>query len=63
MGVNPFPSDLIYAVWAGPVVKTGYQSSTHYSHYSFLATVEQNWGLEPFTSNDVQWPGMFDLFK
>jgi len=62
-GVNPFPSDWIYAVWAGPLVKTGYQSSTHYSQYSFLATIEQNWGLRPFTSNDVNWPSMFEFFK
>ena len=62
-GVNPFPADWIYAVWAGSVAKTGYRSSTHYSHYSFVATIEQNWGLKPFTSNDVQWPSMFDSFK
>ena len=62
-GVNPFPSDYIYAVWAGPLVKVGFQSKTHYSHYSFLATIEQNWGLKPFTSNDVQWPSMFEFFK
>lgn len=62
-GVNPFPADWIYAVWAGPHVKTGYQSTTHYSQYSFLATIEQNWGLRPFTSNDVNWPSMFEFFK
>lgn len=62
-GVNPFPSDWIYAAWAGPLVKTGYRSYTHYSQYSFLATVEQNWGLAPFTSNDVNWPSMFEFFK
>jgi hypothetical protein len=62
-GVALFPSDWIYAVWAGPLVKTGYQSSTHYSQYSFLATIEQNWGLRPFTANDVQWPSMFEFFN
>ncbi|MDA4124751.1 MAG: alkaline phosphatase family protein [Thaumarchaeota archaeon] len=62
-GVNPYPSDLIYAVWAGPHVKTGYRSSVQYSQYSFLATIEQNWGLHPFTSNDVNAPSMFEFFN
>src|SRR3989454_764521 len=29
----------IYTVWAGPVVKTAYTSSTAYSHYSVLSTI------------------------
>ncbi|MDV3278105.1 MAG: alkaline phosphatase family protein [Nitrososphaerales archaeon] len=57
-----YPSDWVYAVWAGPVAKRGYQSFTHYTHYSFLSTIEQNWGLHPFTSNDVNAPSMMEFF-
>jgi hypothetical protein len=61
-GTAPYPSDWVYALWAGPVVKTGYKSYTLYSQYSFLSTMEQNWGLHPFTSNDVNAPSMLEFF-
>lgn len=61
-GVDQYPSDFVYAVWAGPVVKTGYRSATFYTHYSFLSTIEQNWGLAPFTSNDVRAQPMMEFF-
>jgi phosphatidylinositol-3-phosphatase len=43
-----YPSDYVTTIWAGPVVKTHYKSSTQYSHYSLLKTIEANWGLQPF---------------
>jgi len=52
----------IYTVWAGPVVKTAYTSSTAYSHYSVLSTIESNWNLPPLTSNDQNAPNMNEFF-
>lgn len=62
-GTAQYPSDWIYAIWAGPVVKKGYVSSTHYTQYSFLSTIEQNWGLHPITVNDVNAPPMMEFFN
>jgi hypothetical protein len=62
-GTAQYPSDWIYAVWAGPVVKKGYVSSTYYTQYSFLSTIEQNWGLHPITVNDVNAPPMMEFFN
>jgi phosphatidylinositol-3-phosphatase len=62
-GTAQYPSDWIYAVWAGPLVKKGYVSTTHYTQYSLSATIEQNWGLHPLTSNDVSAPPMFEFFS
>jgi len=44
--------DCVYAVWAGPQVKRGYMCGASYTHYSFLSTLEWNWGLQNLTSND-----------
>ncbi|HZY46795.1 MAG TPA: alkaline phosphatase family protein [Candidatus Bathyarchaeia archaeon] len=55
--------DCVYALWAGPQVKRGYQCNTAYSHYSFLATLEWNWGLASLTSNDGSAHPMTELFK
>jgi phosphatidylinositol-3-phosphatase len=60
---NQYPSDWVYAVWAGPLVKSGYRSTTHYSQYSILSTLEENWGIHPFTGNDVNAAAMMDVFK
>jgi hypothetical protein len=54
--------DCVYAVWAGPQVKRGYVCNTRYSHYSFLATLELNWGLQNLTSNDGSANPMTQLF-
>ena len=35
----------VYFVVAGPGAKASYTSSIHYTHYSLLATIENNWGL------------------
>jgi len=47
-GHYSYPSDYVTSIWAGPIVKTQYQSSTQYSHYSLLKTIEANWGLQQF---------------
>src|SRR2546425_136229 len=52
----------IFTVWAGPVVKTAYTSSTAYSHFSVLSTIESNWNLPPLTSNDQNAPNMNEFF-
>src|SRR6266567_1502270 len=45
-------TDYVPTIWAGPVAKTGYQSSNQYDHYSMLKTIETSWGLSSLTSND-----------
>src|SRR5207247_8212025 len=52
----------IYAVWAGPVAKTGFVSSYGYTHFSVLATIESNWNMTPLTSNDRDAPHMGEFF-
>jgi len=54
--------DCVYAVWAGPQVKRGYMCGTGYSHYSFLSTLEWNWGLKNLTSNDGLARPMSEFF-
>jgi acid phosphatase len=62
-GSATYPNDLLYAVWAGPAVKTSFVSSAAYSHYSFLATIEANWGLPSLTANDQAAAPMTEAFK
>ena len=62
-GTCPIGSgDCVYAVWAGPQVKQGYMCGASYSHYSFLSTLEWNWGLDNLTSNDGSARPMNELF-
>jgi len=64
-GVNTCPSghgDCIYAVWAGPQVRRGFTSDTSYTHYSFLSTIEWNWGLYNLTSYDGSARPMNEFF-
>jgi len=58
-----YPNDYLYSVWAGPVVKTNFVSTTAYSHYSPLATIEANWGLPSLTDNDKKATPMMEVFK
>ncbi|TMI53536.1 PKD domain-containing protein [Candidatus Bathyarchaeota archaeon] len=51
------------AIWAGPVVKTKFQSSKSYNHYSVLTTLETAWGLPPLTSEDSSASAMTEFFK
>jgi hypothetical protein len=58
-----YPSDLIYAVWAGPVVKKAFLSTSFHSHYSISATLEANWGLPPINGNDSAAATMMEVFQ
>jgi len=40
----------------------GFRSSTTYSHYSLLSTIEQAWGLTALTSNDAAANPLSDFF-
>jgi len=66
-GCRPSPcsgstNDFVYASWAGPVVKQAYVGTGSYNHYSFLKTVETNWGLSSLTSNDANASPMTEFF-
>jgi acid phosphatase len=58
-----FPSDYVFTVLSGPVVKTNYRSSEQYSHYSLLNTIETAWGLQNLTANDDGTNTMQEFFK
>jgi hypothetical protein len=60
--LNGSSQDCVYAVWAGPGVKTNFQSSNQYNHYSFLKTLETNWRLPPLTTNDGNTTPMTEFF-
>jgi phosphatidylinositol-3-phosphatase len=60
--VNGSSQDCVYSVWAGPVVKTSFESSNPYNHYSFLSTLETVWHLQPLTSNDANAQPMTQFF-
>jgi hypothetical protein len=53
----------IPGIWIGPMVKIGYVSHHMYSLYSFLATIENYWGLPPMTSNDANAVAMTEFFN
>jgi hypothetical protein len=66
-GCSPSPcngstNDYIYSTWSGPQVKRGFISGTSYSHYSFLSTLEWNWGLYNLTSYDGAARPMNEFF-
>ncbi len=54
--------DCIYASWSGPTTKKAFTSSEPYTHYSYLHTVEDNWGLSSITLNDANAPLMSEFF-
>lgn len=61
-GETRYPNDYVYSVWAGPVAKTDFVSSSHFSHYSLLSTLERVWHLQPLTSNDANASPMTEFF-
>src|SRR6266571_2871305 len=61
-GNSDFPNDQVYSLWAGRVVKTHFQSSNQYSHYSLLKTLETVWNLPSLTSNDGNATPMTEFF-
>ena len=44
-------------------VSPGFRSTTRYSHYSLLRTVEDAWGLAPLTSNDAAASPLTEFFS
>jgi hypothetical protein len=44
-------------------VPAGYHSTTWYSHYSLLSTIEHAWGLAPLTANDSGSSSMSEFFN
>src|SRR3989449_2350796 len=61
--LNGSSEECMYAVWAGPQVKTGFVTSRLYNHYSFLKTVETNWNLTSLTANDANATLMTEFFS
>jgi hypothetical protein len=57
------PNDLVYALWAGPVVKKALKSMTAYTHYSVLATLAANWGFPAIGTNDSSATSMMEVFQ
>ena len=55
-------SDCVYAAWIGPLAKKAFISSSAYSHYSYLHTLEANWNLATLTSNDAGAATMAEFF-
>ena len=61
--LNGSSEDCVYAVVAGPEVKTNFVTSNLYNHYSFLKTIEDNWNLASLTSNDANASPMKEFFS
>ena len=58
----------IYTVFLGDMVKPANQQDPaalgkHYTHYSVLRTIEDNFGLEPLTANDREAPPITGIWK
>ena len=58
-GIN----NTVSAIFAGPAAKKGHISSTAYTHYSLLRTIELGWGLPALTPNDANATPMTDLLN
>src|SRR5436853_1272243 len=55
--------DCLYDTWAGPVAKNNFGTPNLYNHYSFTKTIETNWNLASFTTNDANAKPMTEFFK
>jgi hypothetical protein len=60
--LNGSSRDCVYSVWAGSAVKTNFQSTNQYTHFSFLKTLETMWKLPPLTNNDRNAMPMTEFF-
>ena len=62
----PSAARQIYSVWASPqttpVTKLAFKNSVVYTLFSSLKTVENNWGLPPMTSTDMNSNDMHEFF-
>lgn len=50
----------VYTVLVGSTIPAGSSDTTHYTHYSLLKTVEENWNLGSLGRNDAH-SNHFDL--
>jgi phospholipase C len=53
----------VSAILAGPAAKKGHTSSTAYTHYSLLRTIELAWGLPALTTDDANATPLTDLLN
>ncbi|KAJ3309734.1 hypothetical protein HDV04_005779 [Boothiomyces sp. JEL0838] len=60
LGVIDFKGNHIYTLLLGKSVTPGSQDSTYYTHYSQIATLNEQWGVSMFNLNDYGAAG-FDL--
>jgi PKD repeat protein len=51
--LNGGSADCLYASWSGPQAQKAKTSANPYSHYSWLSTIEKNWGLSSLQTNDA----------
>src|SRR2546426_1226649 len=61
--LNGSSESCLYAVWAGPVAKTGFSSPKLYNHYSLTKTIEVNWNLASLTTADASATSMAEFFN
>jgi len=61
-GCCTFPTDRVTTIWAGHGLNHGYKSNVFYDHYSYLRTIEDNWGLPYLTINDTSATPMNEFF-
>jgi len=45
-------NDIVTAIWAGPVARTGFTTKLPYNHYSAVKTIETAWSLPPLAAYD-----------
>ncbi len=62
-GSSSYPSDYVYAVWAGSAARNGLKSTSSYNHYSFLKTLETVWGLQSLESTDANAASMTEFLN
>ncbi len=61
--LNGGSEDCLYTVWAGPVAKTNFASTTKYDHYSLTKTIETNWNIQSLTTNDAGASAMTEFLR
>ena len=63
-GFGPGQTEQVPTIVVGSpgTVKTGYQSSVRYDHYSTARTIEEALGLQPLTANDEYATPLNDVF-
>jgi phosphatidylinositol-3-phosphatase len=55
-------NDVVTAIWAGPMARTGFTSTSMYGHYAAVKTIETAWNLPSLTSYDAAAPAMLQFF-